>query len=208
MALAEYEEGASSSILAEYKQVADLRREDVQIPRLSLANGMSTAVTQGTAKPGQWLVTGNAKPFDAVSVIPLAWTRRRELRTSDFSLMCSSKNAEVGEGEPGGDCNTCPMHDWTKNGEEKIPPLCTFIYSYIVYVKETQSLAMLDFKRMSIKPGKELNTIVGQRGFGKAAVTLTSQGIKNRKGTFFIPKITPISLPQEDFDSAHKAMRG
>lgn len=181
------EETASlATVMSEYQTSLSLRREDVDVPRLRLMQAMSDAVTSGTAKIGQYLVTGFDTPFDSVTAVPLMFTRRQELRDEDFNILCSSPNGEVGSGTPGGLCKGCPMNVW----DDKKPPACTFFYSYVFYIKETDTLALFDFKKGSVAVGRKLNTIVGTGGgLGGTVISLSNKTINGKKGTYKIPEI-------------------
>jgi hypothetical protein len=184
--------------LSVYSDTPTLEGQDLFIPRLRLAQGLTLEVQDGTAKPGQWLILGE-KPLSAVSIIPIAMTRRRELRDPDTrTVICRSGDGYNGIGNPGGDCSRCELAQWasspSKKGKKNVAPPCTFLYSYMVYVVEANTLAILEFSRTSITPGKMLNTMVAQHGVGTFAVRLTSAQRNGPMGTYYTPIVNQMTI--------------
>lgn len=167
--------------------------EDVAPPLLRLMQGLSPEVTEGAAKPGQWVLAG----FDAadeLTIVPLAYARRREYRDPDSGLMsCTSMDGEFGNGQPGGRCADCEMNKWTGEGKNRRGPQCVFMYSYMVYVKEFDTGGILNFKRTSLAVGRSLNSLVSRSGMGNVVVTLGSKVQKGGKGTYHIPQLVPVN---------------
>lgn len=189
-------------------QQPEFSREDVMMPFLRLAQGLSAEVQNGVAHPGQWLLQG-FDPADTITIVPLMFARMRELRDEDTrEVLCFSKDSYQGEGEPGGECAACPLNQWQGEKGAKTPPECTFMYAYVTYVVEHDALATLRFQRTSIKAGKMLNTVVAQRGLGRFGVELSSSSQSGRKGTYSIPVINPVSLDEEVLAAAVSKARG
>lgn len=192
--------------LARYSAQPAFDASDLFIPKLRLAQGLTSEVQQGLAKPGDWLVLGS-DPMKQPTIIPMMMVRRRELRDSDENrvVLCRSSDSITGIGNPGGECATCPMNKWIQSkkagGKNQAPP-CTFIYSYIVYVVDTGELCVLEFYRTSIPTGKMLNTMVLQKGLGKFAVKLASNGQQGPKGTYYQPSIVPTKIKETVFKEA------
>ena len=192
--------------LARYSSQPAFDASDLFIPKLRLAQGLTAEVQSGLAKPGDWLVLG-ADPMKAPTIVPMMMVRRRELRDTDENrvVLCRSSDSITGVGNPGGECATCPMNKWIpskKAGGKNSAPPCTFIYSYIVYVVDTEELCVLEFYRTSIPTGKMLNTMVLQKGLGKFAVQLRSNGQQGPKGTYYQPAIAPAKIKETVFKSA------
>lgn len=195
-----------ATVMSEYQGTLQLRREDVDMPRLRLMQAMSESVQNNEAKIGQYMVTGFEKPFNEITVVPMLWTHRQELRDGDFNVLCSSPNGEFGVGNPGGQCQGCPMNVW---GGNKQPPACTFFYSYVFYVKETDSLALFDFKKGSVAAGRKMNTSTATNGgLGRVAFKLSSQKVNGKKGTFYIPSMKLLEPDASLFALAQKKMNG
>ena len=174
----------------------DFDMGDIVPPLLRLGQGLSPEVQEGVAKPGQWLLSG-FDALDSVIVVPLAFARRRELRDNDTnSIMCSSNNGELGVGEPGGLCADCPMNKWSGEGKNRKPPACTFFYSYMVYITEFDTAALINFKKTALGSARMLNSLIQRHKFGSLAVKLTAKSQKGKKGSYFIPQIGVVT--QED----------
>ena len=181
------------SAMAAYSTAPAIDASDVFIPKLRLAQGLTTEVQNGYAKPGQWLISGE-DPMDKVVIVPLMMNRRRELRDADENrqVVCRSFDSLKGVGDPGGDCATCPMAKWTqgkgKNAKNSAPA-CNFIYSYVVYIVDLDTVTIHEFSRTSIAAGKMLNTMTLQRGLGTFACELSSNASKGPRGTFSSPVV-------------------
>ncbi len=181
------------SAISAYSNTPNIDTSDVFIPKLRLAQALTAEVTNGIAKSGQWVVSGE-EPMNKPVIVPLLMNRRRELRDPDENrqVMCRSFDSVKGVGNPGGDCASCPMAKWVegKKGKGNSAPQCNFIYSYVVYVVDLDAVVILEFSRTSIAAGKMLNTIIMQKGLGKFAVQLSSNSSKNGRGqTFYSPVI-------------------
>lgn len=109
--------------------------------------------------------------------------------------MCRSEDAVVGVGVPGGSCAVCPMSQWSDGPDgRRIAPPCNFFYSYIVYVPEDGSIAMLNFKRTAVNVGKAINTMIAMHGAGNFAVELASSKNTNPRGTFYAPTASKVNV--------------
>lgn len=195
--------------LAKYSQAPVFDASDLFIPKLRLAQGLTAEVQSGLAKPGDWLVLGS-DPIKSPTIIPMLMVKRRELRDTDDNraVLCRSADSIVGVGNPGGECATCPMSKWVQSnkpgGKNSAPP-CNFIYSYIVYVVETEELCVLEFYRTSIATGKMLNTMILQKGIGNFAVTLKSTSQQGPRGTYYQASAQPAAKVKEDVIKKAKA---
>ncbi len=199
----------AGTALANYTDTPDFDQDDVVIPRLRLAQGLTTEVQDGLARSGQWILTG-FEPEDELTVVPVAFTKRRELRDIETrEILCFSKDSKVGVGEPGGDCATCPMAEWTEGEAGKNnPPACNFQYAYLMYVVDFQALAAVTFTKSGLRTGKLLNTIVAQRGMMNCAVKLSNSQRKGGKGNYYVPSVNPVNVEQEVLDAARAKVSG
>ena len=191
LAVVEDEEIGTSAIVA-YTDKPMFDSSDIVPALLRLAQGLTPEVQDGTAKPGQWLMPG-FKPYDAVTVVPLMFAKRREYRDEEGQSMCVSDDSLEGVGEPGGICEACPMNKWGGDRGKRKPPACTFMYAYMVFVLETDSIALLYFKKTSIGIGRMLNAMVAQKGMRQTAIRLTSKSQAGKKGSYFTPMIAPLT---------------
>ena len=181
------------SAMGAYTDQAMIDTNDVFIPNLRLAQALTAEVTNGSAKSGQWVISGE-DAMNKATIIPLLMNKRRELRDPDEGrqVLCRSNDSVTGIGDPGGNCGTCPMARWTegkgKNAKNRAPE-CSFIYSYVIYLVETDSVCILEFSRTSIPAGKMLNTMILQKGLGKFAAQLSASSSKGPKGTYHSPVV-------------------
>ena len=109
------EEVDDDNLQGDNKALAIYREEefsavDLLLPRIRLAQGLTPEVQDGTAKPGQILLTGY-DPVEEVVFIPMGMRRRRVLRDEDerTAILCSSDDGKNGQGVPGGACQLCPL---------------------------------------------------------------------------------------------------
>jgi hypothetical protein len=202
----------AETALSVYSDQPLFDRNEIVLPRLRLAQGLTAEVQDGSAHPGEWLLTGN-DPLTAVTFIPLRMTRRRELRgTGDErnTVYCSSLDGVTGQGDPGGSCRECPMADWSevveKGKKKRQPPLCTFIYSYLGYSLDHGQIVILEMSRTGLRPAKLLNTIIMQRGLGKFAISLTSNITKDGAKTYAVPIIKVTQVEADKFVEAKAAL--
>lgn len=201
------DEGQANVQLANFSNTVDFGSEDIVIPRIKLAQQMTGEVVEGSAKFGQWILTGY-DAADELTVVPLLFARNRSLRDDAGAILCRSNDGMHGEGDPGGECSKCPMAQWKENASgANFPPPCIFSYNYICYVVEYGALGMMEFKRTSMNAGKTVNTICAQRGIGNFALKLKSSQSKSKKGTYASPIVQPIVVDPEVLATA-KAFLG
>jgi hypothetical protein len=202
------EEKQTGIALANFTNHLDMESSDLMIPRLRLTQGLTAEVQDGTATPGMWVMSG----YDAkaeVIVVPILFARNRTLRDQEGAILCRSFDSIKGAGEPGGLCEGCIMNQWA-DGEKgaRIPPKCAFSYVYIVYVKEYESMALVEFRRTSIQAGKTLNTVAAQRGLGNFAVKLKSSKQTGKRGSFYQMVVVPTQADPELLNAARQFMGG
>ena len=182
-----------------YNQEPEFSQEDVYLNKLRLAQGLTKEVQDGTARPGQYLVTGFAAEED-VTLVPVGFAKMREYRNPDDGreMFCFSKNALQGDGDPGGACSECPLNQWTPNpdkpGKNK-PPICKFSYGYLFYSEQHDAIVAFRFKGMALNAGKSLNTIVNHHGLRNVAITMGSEQKSGPSGSYYVPQITVVAEP-------------
>jgi len=192
--------------LANFQSNLDLGSEDLMIPRLRLMQGLSTEVQDGSASPGSWVLSGY-EPTAEITFVPLLFARNRTLRDGEGSVLCRSRDAKIGEGEPGGNCEECIMNKWVENEKgPNTPPKCAFSYVYVGYVQEFDSIALVEFRRTSINAGKMLNTVAAQRGLGNFAVKLKTSKQTGKRGTFYQAVVQPKAVEPELLAHARMSM--
>lgn len=196
------------SNLSVYSDAPSLDSSDLFIPKLRLAQGLSTEVQSGEAKPGQWLLLG-AVPAASATVVIMGMAKRRELRDGTRAVLCRSADSLTGIGDPGGDCGVCEFSHWqpapVKKGQAagpNKPPQCTFIYSYMVFVIESKKMAILEFSRTGELAARMINTMLVQSGFGNFAVKLTSTSKQGPQGLYYSPAVAATTAKPEDLKRA------
>lgn len=205
-AIIDPEEKQSGIQLANFAMDINMDSEDLMIPRLRLTQGLTAEVQDGTATPGQWVLTGY-DPKNEIVVVPIMFARNRTLRDSEGSILCKSVDAISGVGEPGGTCEGCPMNVWSDGDKgARIPPKCAFSYVYIVYIKDFETMALVEFRRTSIQAGKTLNTMVAQRGLGNFAIKLKASKQTGKRGTFYQMVVQPTQSDPELLANARSFM--
>ena len=185
--LATIEEEGSSLSFREYSTAPEFDKEDVQLPRLRIAQGLTPEVQMGMARPGQWVLTGY-EPEESVTLIPLAYAKAREYRV-DGELLCSSPNALVGRGSPGGACSACPMAQWQEKPDGKKHKPCSLVFSYVAYSITHGSPVVLEFKRTGERSARRLNTFIQARGLGNFALKVGAKPAQWGKNSGFEPTI-------------------
>lgn len=192
-ALATLDEETSSLGFRSYSETPEFSREDIQLPRLRLAQGLTKEVQEGTARPGQFVLLGY-EPESEVILVPLLYGKAREYR-QDGELLCSSPDAKVGRpvagsGVAGGSCLSCPLAEWQPrpDGKGNFKP-CGQVFSYVCFSLTHDSPIVLEFRRTAERTAKTLNTIIQAKGLGHFAIKLTAKAETWGKGSGFTPSV-------------------
>lgn len=186
-------EEEAAAPLSVYSDRPVFNPEDITPPVMKLLQALSPEVVEGSGKAGQWSLSG-FEPREAVTLVPISFARRREYRADDEPVLaCVSFDGENGEGTPGGFCSDCPMNKWTGEGKNRRGPQCVFMYSYMAYIAEFDTVALINFKRTGLAVGRTLNSIVARSGMSAVAVKLQSKLQSGTKGSYYIPQILPLS---------------
>lgn len=209
------EEAAVSRALAvnvpatQFTNEIEFEQGETAFPLLRLAQGLTKEVQNGSASPGEWVLTGY-EPLESVTIIPTAIARTRVRRNprNNAEILCQSPDAIKGIGDPGTDCATCPFAEWTEDARgNRYPPECAFTWNYLAWSVDHQTLVQLMLRRTQIPVSRVLNTMVQTKGFGNFAVTLGSIPQKNVKGSYHVATATPTrSVDEENFEAARSLM--
>jgi hypothetical protein len=185
---------AESTSIALFSDAVALSAEDVVIPRLRLMQGLSKEVQEGTAKPGEWVLTG-VPPTDTIEATVIAVAKfRRYLDPADGSVLCRSEDGQNGVGQPGGVCEACELSKWVNAstpGGKNTPPQCQFGYRYLLDVVGYGN-CVFEMKRSAIPAAKALNGMIVRSGYGTTKIMLRSQKSTAGKGTFYAPVVIPM----------------
>jgi len=172
-----------------------LTADDIVIPRLRLAQGLTKEVQDGNAKPGQFLLSG-AEPRSEITAVVMAIAKfRRYTNNDDGSVLCRSEDGYLGIGDPGGACEECPLSKWINStvGGKNTPPPCQFGYRYLLDV-EGYGQCVMELKRTSIPAAKALNAMVVRFGYGNTRVTFKAQKGTGARGTYYTPIVVPAQM--------------
>lgn len=173
--------------------------EDVQIPRIRLAQALTPEVVDGSAKAGQWILPGGKSTKTLkVTIIGVRKTRARVQLSSDGqnrTVLCRAGApagaALIGVGDPGGACEQCPFSQWTTDESTgaRIPPECNLAYEYWCQFDDNTN-ALIVFQKTALQAGKELNTILAQRAGSPVTVSLGSVLNKRGNRSWYTPTVT------------------
>jgi hypothetical protein len=156
-----------------YSEDLDFTAEELRIPRLRVISGQSAEVRERTGQIGQWIVSGNPA-LDSVTFAVLGVSRFREKRNKDSNAIeCKSDDGRIGQGDhgqgseahPSGVCVNCPLSKWgdrDASGKGK-PPVCSDGFSYQVWVKEYNTVAVLDLKKTGMDLATKVNAQLRMR---------------------------------------------
>lgn len=181
----------------------ELRPEDIVMPRVKIAQQMSQEVADKKADAGDFFNTLTGESYGpTLKVLPILpfmqrvflvrQERRKEIEdvlghelTEGDGLKCRSYDMETGNGEPGGDCNECPLSKWREGNK---PPLCTETYN-VAAATEIGELVILSMAKSGAKAGKRLfSTIRMSREAPWARIfELSTLQQKNDLGNFYVP---------------------
>jgi hypothetical protein len=191
--LEEAESTGQKNDLALFSNQADLTVEDITIPRLRLAQGLTKEVQEGNAKPGQWILTGVAPREEIVATVIAVAKFQRLNNDADGSVLCRSEDGITGIGDPGGICKECPMNQWVNSttGGKNTPPACQFGYRYLLDV-ENYGQCIYEMKRTAINAAKALNGMIVRHGYGSTHVVIRAQKATGNRGAFYTPVIVPL----------------
>lgn len=189
------EEASENMGLALFSNPTTLTADDVTIPRLRLAQGLTKEVQDGNAKPGEFLLSG-APPRSEIVATVLAIAKFRRYTTSDDgTVLCRSEDGKTGKGEPGGDCEECPLSKWVNaetKGGKNTPPPCSFGYRYLLEVAD-YGQCIYEMKKTSIPAAKALNAMVIRFGYGRTQVSFRAQKGTGSRGSYYTPVVVPIA---------------
>lgn len=191
----------------------ELDADEIQLPRLRLAQGLTQEVSEGTAKSGQWLLTGE-EPLDSVTVVPLMMGRYRVARdpqdTEGRIIICQSDDARVGVGTPGGNCATCPLKEFSQDPRtgRSVKPACSMTYRYLGWSVEHQVLVELHFSKTATAAAKFINTFVSTKRLGNFAIELKSKAQTSNNRTFYVPVVKLSQVDADELATARAAVTG
>ena len=168
-------------------------RDDIQMPRLALAQSLSPQVDSD--KPEYIPGLKNGDLFNSLT------QQNYERGPLDFCIIRSDKarGVEFFPRESGGGVKdfdvplTDPRMQFTKNEKgESVKPVATKFYDFIIMLLDNREVIGLSFKSSGLKTARDLNGLIKLRGrypIYAGKYTLTAEKKTNSKGTFSVYKI-------------------
>ena len=175
-ALATGEEGGTPVIAPVYSDDSDEEGYAVSYPKLRLMQALSPTVQEGLARAGEFRVDGIDEIPDPLIVVPMFRTKFRVRRADKKedpleTILCASSDAVTGEGDPGGNCSTCPFAK---------ARTCNLVNSFVLYIPGLDTVAQMDFQRGGLSTARTINTFIRQKKFGNFGLTLRSKDSHQR----------------------------
>lgn len=141
-----------------------MEQEDVTIPRVVILQGLSPEVTEGKGSPGQFYVKGFERNLGKgpVELIVVMRSKSR-IRWRDLKLgggiLCTSSDAKLGKGDPGGECEKCQFASWQSSDGR---PGCDLYQNVIVVLRKDEDWVpmALSGNRTKLKAIKNLNSLL------------------------------------------------
>ncbi len=221
-AMQKYEEGEGRVTFGQ----TDLEPGDIIMPRVKIVQAMSAEAQteKKPAKVGDLFNTLTGENFGAeLKFIPLfpfkqrIFISRPERRddieavlgqplTEGDGLKCRSFDMFQGNGDPGLECNECPLSRWRQDK----PPICSETYN-VAAMTELGDLVILSFSKSSAKVGKRLFSMLRLRHEAPwtRVFEMTTRKTQNDRGTFAVPDVTITSdaTPPELLKVAQKYVK-
>lgn len=189
----------------------NLRPQDIVVPRVKVVQQMAKEAADKLADPGDFYNVLTGENYgNAIRIQPIlpfmnrVFLVRQEKRDRADELLtaaglpvlgegdglkCRSLDMVQGNGEPGVECDTCPLSQWTHDPKKgNIAPLCTETYN-VAACTELGELVVMSFSRSSAKVGKRFFSAIRLRPgvpWTQFFDVATHQE-RNDLGTFYVP---------------------
>jgi hypothetical protein len=219
---AEVEAPEYVSPVASWSSTVDVDPSKMVFPRLTLAQGLSKAVTAegSTAKMGDWIVNGYPEVKEVIFV-PIQYGISRRLPTyspegkamvaeGQYLTDCySPTGAEHGIGEPGIQCAACPLKEWQARPDShpykgNWQP-CIQSYDFVGWSVTHETPVTLSLSKTSASAGKMLEMLGFTRKLGNFMVRLSTERKTTNGNTYAVAKVT-ILPPDSDVLANAKAL--
>lgn len=205
-ALAVPEDSAMEQVSATaYDANPTFSQTDLWVSKLRLAQGQTPEVLASEARAGEWVLTGMPAAKN-VTAIPLGFnkpTRRYGIVNGQRYIAC---NKHVGDVDV--DCPNCRIQwDETLSKNPGFQSEAEEYYSYMVYVVEADSPALLELSRTGMAAGRIINTFIFTKGgMAKFGLKLGSKVIEGKKGRYFQATVEMAQVPAEQLERASRFM--
>jgi hypothetical protein len=188
--------------------------DEIALPRLRIAQGLTQEVSDGKARPGEVVLLGH-DPVESAMLIPLKFNRNRQRQTGSGQnrvVLCQSGDAMIGVGDPGGNCLTCPQAKWrpsVTNPGKNDPPDCRLNYSYICYSVTHGTVVELEIATTNKgrqQAAQYINTLIQHLRLGNFAVEMTVGKEQSPRGTYFVPKMNKVAVDASMLAAARESL--
>ena len=194
---------------------ADLSK--MTIPRLRLAQGMTSEVTDRKAQIGQFVLTGFPAKDDVV-LVPLGAVNIRSYAPNPKEApQCHAPGPVLvpgrgftlhGIGDPGIVCDDCPLGKWGPKNEKTgrgTPPPCKEGVALRAYSITHRTLVDFQFMGRSQSKGTFIQSQLIAWGEGQFAVRVSSTATKNDRGQWYEPEVEMMEeVPEDHRDSVER----
>lgn len=186
-------------------QFGEMDSNDITIPRIVILQGLSPEVSEGRGKPGEFYIKGlernlGNKPLEIVVLL----RNKSRIRWQDLQLgggiLCRSFDAKAGQGEPGGNCDTCPMQAWEVSETNKSGrPGCDLYQNLIVVLRTDEDWMPMAVSgnRSKLKALKNLNSLLmvemakSRPLFAKSYIMESTEKTNTKGLRYFSYRISP-----------------
>lgn len=181
------------------------------IGRVKLLSGMSEEVTSGAGRPGEYSHEAFGSLGQMVVLQPIGAARVRKLwDPAGTGILCQSNDMLTGVGEPGGNCQQCPLaerelrSDGTR-GASPCKPMTSFAGLLIDY--DSRELdddsgpmpIFIEFGVTAMRVSRRIFQLAQRWEWGKFSVKL---GVAQRTSTMGQKYSSPRVISQERLDPA------
>lgn len=179
-----------------YTSVPDM--DDMAMPRIRLAQGLTPEVMEGAARAGDWLIPGQ-EPSNKITVMLYGLKITRELRIRDGdnrSVQCAAPDGEFGVGDPGGPCRSCEFASGARNETtgKWVPPLCTKQYRYLAQTEDGQFYEIV-FQKTASGAARTLNPFIAAKQPNECLmVRLGSTLQRDREKSWVTPTVEAVRV--------------
>lgn len=142
---------------------------DISIPRMVILQSTSPEISDALGTPGDFFIKGINQNLGKgpLEIIPLLRSKSR-IRWKPIEegggLLCRSFDGKTGQGDPGGNCDTCPKKDWAHKDVKtgKLKPDCDLYENVICVLRGQDDWIPVAFSgsRTRLKAIKDLNTLL------------------------------------------------
>ncbi len=141
-----------------------LKKTDIQIPRLSIAQGLSPQMIEGKAEYIEGLKMGemfNSMSGDIYEMGPIPFYIVKMVPPFAMEFIPRKEGGGVKDRNVPLDD---PRMEWTEDEEGNIvKPIATLFYEYVIVLEESLEVIGLSMKSTSLKAAKKLNGLVAMR---------------------------------------------